>query len=174
MSWKRKQSGSSDMGSPLLLSPCRYSFGVTHSGKMHTSETRNAVELSLLMCGWVFLCGLNHFIFLRSGLNLSLLKPSDFLLFSVPRQESTDYLDRGTTTNFSRKGPSTIAKIKEALNFMRNQQFEVHRAHISPHSSFSASSLMHHWLCFCPYGYFFLLHLAIILAVELCIWHKFL
>ncbi|KAA8586830.1 hypothetical protein FQN60_000666, partial [Etheostoma spectabile] len=40
-------------------------------------------------------------------------------------QESTDYLDRGTTTNFSRKGPSTIAKIKEALNFMRNQQFEV-------------------------------------------------
>lgn len=47
----------------------------------------------------------------------------------VPVQESTDYLDRGTTTNFSRKGPSTIAKIKEALNFMRNQLFEVKAAH---------------------------------------------
>ncbi|XP_051533006.1 transcription elongation factor SPT6 [Myxocyprinus asiaticus] len=48
--------------------------------------------------------------------------------FSTPTismQESTDYLDRGTATNFSRKGPSTIAKIKEALNFMRNQHFEV-------------------------------------------------
>uniref|UniRef100_A0A8C7JVF3 SPT6 homolog, histone chaperone and transcription elongation factor n=1 Tax=Oncorhynchus kisutch TaxID=8019 RepID=A0A8C7JVF3_ONCKI len=48
--------------------------------------------------------------------------------FSTPTismQESTDYLDRGATTNFSRKGPSTIAKIKEALNFMRNQHFEV-------------------------------------------------
>uniref|UniRef100_A0AAZ3SVA5 Transcription elongation factor SPT6 n=1 Tax=Oncorhynchus tshawytscha TaxID=74940 RepID=A0AAZ3SVA5_ONCTS len=48
--------------------------------------------------------------------------------FSTPTismQESTDYLDRGTTTNLSRKGPSTIAKIKEALNFMRNQHFEV-------------------------------------------------
>uniref|UniRef100_A0AAR2LXK0 Transcription elongation factor spt6 n=1 Tax=Pygocentrus nattereri TaxID=42514 RepID=A0AAR2LXK0_PYGNA len=48
--------------------------------------------------------------------------------FSTPTismQESTDYLDRGTTTNFSRRGPSTIAKIKEALNFMRNQHFEV-------------------------------------------------
>lgn len=44
----------------------------------------------------------------------------------LTKQESTDYLDRGTTTNFSRKGPSTIAKIKEALNFMRNQHFEVH------------------------------------------------
>lgn len=43
----------------------------------------------------------------------------------LTKQESTDYLDRGTTTNFSRKGPSTIAKIKEALNFMRNQHFEV-------------------------------------------------
>lgn len=52
-------------------------------------------------------------------LDLSLVKT-----FS-PIQESTDYLDRGTTTNFSRKGPSTIAKIKEALNFMRNQLFEV-------------------------------------------------
>lgn len=49
--------------------------------------------------------------------------------FWFPKQESTDYLDRGTTTNFSRKGPSTIAKIKEALNFMRNQQFEVENAH---------------------------------------------
>ncbi|KAJ8396463.1 hypothetical protein AAFF_G00017690 [Aldrovandia affinis] len=48
--------------------------------------------------------------------------------FSTPTismQESTDYLDRGTTSNFSRKGPSTIQKIKEALNFMRNQHFEV-------------------------------------------------
>lgn len=52
-----------------------------------------------------------------------------YFLF-VPVQESTDYLDRGTTTNFSRKGPSTIAKIKEALNFMRNQLFEVKAAHI--------------------------------------------
>lgn len=51
-----------------------------------------------------------------------------YFLF-VPIQESTDYLDRGTTTNFSRKGPSTIAKIKEALNFMRNQLFEVKAAH---------------------------------------------
>lgn len=51
-----------------------------------------------------------------------------YILF-VPIQESTDYLDRGTTTNFSRKGPSTIAKIKEALNFMRNQLFEVKAAH---------------------------------------------
>ncbi|KAG9351595.1 hypothetical protein JZ751_022846 [Albula glossodonta] len=48
--------------------------------------------------------------------------------FSTPTismQESTDYLDRGTTSSFSRKGPSTIQKIKEALNFMRNQHFEV-------------------------------------------------
>ncbi|XP_067102313.1 transcription elongation factor SPT6-like [Osmerus mordax] len=48
--------------------------------------------------------------------------------FSTPTismQENTDYLDRGPTTNFSRKGPSTIQKIKEALNFMRNQHFEV-------------------------------------------------
>ncbi|KAK2828241.1 hypothetical protein Q5P01_019275 [Channa striata] len=48
-----------------------------------------------------------------------------FSTLTISMQESTDYLDRGTTTNFSRKGPSTIAKIKEALNFMRNQQFEV-------------------------------------------------
>lgn len=126
MSWKRKQSGSSDMGSPLLLSPCRYCFGVTHRVKMHTSKTKNVVELSLLMCGISLWNKSFNFP------NLSLLKPSDLLLFSVPQQESTDYLDRGTTTNFSRKGPSTIAKIKEALNFMRNQQFEVQRAHISP------------------------------------------
>ncbi|XP_061104360.1 transcription elongation factor SPT6 [Conger conger] len=48
--------------------------------------------------------------------------------FSTPTismQESTDYLDRGQTSSFSRKGPSTIQKIKEALNFMRNQHFEV-------------------------------------------------
>ncbi|KAK0152744.1 Transcription elongation factor SPT6 [Merluccius polli] len=48
-----------------------------------------------------------------------------FSTLTISMQESTDYLDRGTTTNFSRKGPSTIAKIKEALNFMRNQHFEV-------------------------------------------------
>ncbi|TNM85156.1 hypothetical protein fugu_009334 [Takifugu bimaculatus] len=48
-----------------------------------------------------------------------------FSTLTISMQESTDYLDRGTTTNFSRKGPSTIAKIKEALNFMRNQLFEV-------------------------------------------------
>lgn len=48
-----------------------------------------------------------------------------YLFLLCTYQESTDYLDRGTTTNFSRKGPSTIAKIKEALNFMRNQHFEV-------------------------------------------------
>ncbi|XP_026576952.1 transcription elongation factor SPT6 [Pseudonaja textilis] len=41
-------------------------------------------------------------------------------------QESSDYLDRGqSSSSFSRKGPSTIQKIKEALNFMRNQHFEV-------------------------------------------------
>lgn len=40
-------------------------------------------------------------------------------------QESCDYLDRGQASSFSRKGPSTIQKIKEALNFMRNQHFEV-------------------------------------------------
>ncbi|ELV12097.1 Transcription elongation factor SPT6 [Tupaia chinensis] len=41
-------------------------------------------------------------------------------------QESCDYLDRGQpTSSFSRKGPSTIQKIKEALGFMRNQHFEV-------------------------------------------------
>uniref|UniRef100_A0A671S5H2 Transcription elongation factor SPT6-like n=1 Tax=Sinocyclocheilus anshuiensis TaxID=1608454 RepID=A0A671S5H2_9TELE len=55
--------------------------------------------------------------------------PERFQLRAIPVKpaifESTDYLDRGTTTNFSRKGPSTIAKIKEALNFMRNQHFEV-------------------------------------------------
>ncbi|XP_069040225.1 transcription elongation factor SPT6 [Lepisosteus oculatus] len=48
--------------------------------------------------------------------------------FSTPTismQESSDYLDRGSTSSFSRKGPSTIQKIKEALNFMRNQHFEV-------------------------------------------------
>uniref|UniRef100_A0A671S3D1 Transcription elongation factor SPT6-like n=1 Tax=Sinocyclocheilus anshuiensis TaxID=1608454 RepID=A0A671S3D1_9TELE len=54
--------------------------------------------------------------------------PERFQLRAIPVKPaifSTDYLDRGTTTNFSRKGPSTIAKIKEALNFMRNQHFEV-------------------------------------------------
>uniref|UniRef100_A0A8C5F9L4 SPT6 homolog, histone chaperone and transcription elongation factor n=1 Tax=Gadus morhua TaxID=8049 RepID=A0A8C5F9L4_GADMO len=47
--------------------------------------------------------------------------------FSTPTisMQDTDYLERGPTTNFSRKGPSMIAKIKEALNFMRNQHFEV-------------------------------------------------
>nr|XP_020473692.1 transcription elongation factor SPT6 [Monopterus albus] len=44
-----------------------------------------------------------------------------FSTLTISMQESTDYLDRGTTTNFSRH----VAKIKEALNFMRNQQFEV-------------------------------------------------
>uniref|UniRef100_A0A4W3JZH9 SPT6 homolog, histone chaperone and transcription elongation factor n=1 Tax=Callorhinchus milii TaxID=7868 RepID=A0A4W3JZH9_CALMI len=45
---------------------------------------------------------------------------------SISLQESSDYLERGQgVSNFSRKGPSTIQKIKEALNFMRNQHFEV-------------------------------------------------
>ncbi|XP_041097249.1 transcription elongation factor SPT6 isoform X2 [Polyodon spathula] len=48
-----------------------------------------------------------------------------FSTLTISIQESSDYLDRGTTSNFSRKGPSTIQKIKEALNFMRNQHFEV-------------------------------------------------
>ncbi|XP_023646777.1 transcription elongation factor SPT6 isoform X1 [Paramormyrops kingsleyae] len=50
---------------------------------------------------------------------------SAFSTPTISMQESTDYLDRGTTSSFSRKGPSTIQKIKEALNFMRNQHFEV-------------------------------------------------
>ncbi|XP_051786507.1 transcription elongation factor SPT6 [Erpetoichthys calabaricus] len=49
--------------------------------------------------------------------------------FSTPTisiQDSLDYLERGSSgSNFSRKGPSTIQKIKEALNFMKVQQFEV-------------------------------------------------
>ncbi|KAM3875493.1 transcription elongation factor SPT6-like [Diretmus argenteus] len=48
--------------------------------------------------------------------------------FSTPTismQENADYLERGPTTNFSKKGPSMIQKIKEALNFTRNQHFEV-------------------------------------------------
>ncbi|XP_072099804.1 transcription elongation factor SPT6 [Mobula birostris] len=49
--------------------------------------------------------------------------------FSTPTvslQESSEYLERGQgISNFSRKGPATIQKIKEALNFMRNQHFEV-------------------------------------------------
>uniref|UniRef100_A0A671S5K8 Transcription elongation factor SPT6-like n=1 Tax=Sinocyclocheilus anshuiensis TaxID=1608454 RepID=A0A671S5K8_9TELE len=53
------------------------------------------------------------------------IRSTDILPIYLSFAESTDYLDRGTTTNFSRKGPSTIAKIKEALNFMRNQHFEV-------------------------------------------------
>uniref|UniRef100_U3I284 Transcription elongation factor SPT6 n=1 Tax=Anas platyrhynchos platyrhynchos TaxID=8840 RepID=U3I284_ANAPP len=45
---------------------------------------------------------------------------------TISLQESSDYLDRGqAASSFSRKGPSTIQKIKEALNFMRNQHFEV-------------------------------------------------
>ncbi|XP_044926068.1 transcription elongation factor SPT6 isoform X2 [Mustela putorius furo] len=45
---------------------------------------------------------------------------------TISLQESCDYLDRGQpTSSFSRKGPSTIQKIKEALGFMRNQHFEV-------------------------------------------------
>uniref|UniRef100_A0A7M4G146 Transcription elongation factor SPT6 n=1 Tax=Crocodylus porosus TaxID=8502 RepID=A0A7M4G146_CROPO len=44
---------------------------------------------------------------------------------TISLQESCDYLDRGQASSFSRKGPSTIQKIKEALNFMRNQHFEV-------------------------------------------------
>ncbi|PKU37528.1 transcription elongation factor spt6 [Limosa lapponica baueri] len=44
---------------------------------------------------------------------------------TISLQESSDYLDRGqASSSFSRKGPSTIQKIKEALNFMRNQHFE--------------------------------------------------
>lgn len=78
-------------------------FFCTHSGNMHT--TRNLLDGFLQCVG-------------------SKRSFQAYLLFG-PMQESTDYLDRGTTTNFSRKGPSTIAKIKEALNFMRNQLFEV-------------------------------------------------
>ncbi|XP_029528380.1 transcription elongation factor SPT6-like [Oncorhynchus nerka] len=48
-----------------------------------------------------------------------------FSTLTISMQENADYLDRGPTTTFSRKGPSTIQKIKEALNFMRNQHFEV-------------------------------------------------
>ncbi|KAM6118684.1 LOW QUALITY PROTEIN: transcription elongation factor SPT6 [Phoenicopterus ruber ruber] len=45
---------------------------------------------------------------------------------TISLQESSDYLDRGqASSSFSCKGPSTIQKIKEALNFMRNQHFEV-------------------------------------------------
>ncbi|NWR80929.1 SPT6H factor, partial [Centropus unirufus] len=45
---------------------------------------------------------------------------------TISLQESSDYLDRGqASSSFGRKGPSTIQKIKEALNFMRNQHFEV-------------------------------------------------
>ncbi|EOB08431.1 Transcription elongation factor SPT6, partial [Anas platyrhynchos] len=45
---------------------------------------------------------------------------------TTKKRESSDYLDRGqAASSFSRKGPSTIQKIKEALNFMRNQHFEV-------------------------------------------------
>ncbi|KAM5179933.1 transcription elongation factor SPT6 isoform 2-T2 [Mantella aurantiaca] len=45
---------------------------------------------------------------------------------TISQQESWDYLERGqVTASFSRKGPSTIQKIREALNFMRNQHFEV-------------------------------------------------
>uniref|UniRef100_A0A452QK67 SPT6 homolog, histone chaperone and transcription elongation factor n=1 Tax=Ursus americanus TaxID=9643 RepID=A0A452QK67_URSAM len=45
---------------------------------------------------------------------------------TISLQECCDYLDRGQpTSSFSRKGPSTIQKIKEALGFMRNQHFEV-------------------------------------------------
>ncbi|XP_055514099.1 transcription elongation factor SPT6 isoform X2 [Leucoraja erinacea] len=45
---------------------------------------------------------------------------------SISLQESSEYLERGQgISNFSRKGPATIQKIKEALNFMRNQHFEV-------------------------------------------------
>ncbi|XP_015684982.1 transcription elongation factor SPT6-like, partial [Protobothrops mucrosquamatus] len=49
-----------------------------------------------------------------------------FAMPTISLQESSDYLDRGqSSSSFSRKGPSTIQKIKEALNFMRNQHFEV-------------------------------------------------
>lgn len=45
---------------------------------------------------------------------------------TISLQDSCDYLDRGQpTSSFSRKGPSTVQKIKEALGFMRNQHFEV-------------------------------------------------
>ncbi|NXX65199.1 SPT6H factor, partial [Spizella passerina] len=44
---------------------------------------------------------------------------------TISLQETSDYLDRGQASSFGRKGPSTIQKIKEALNFMRNQHFEV-------------------------------------------------
>ncbi|KAM3854892.1 LOW QUALITY PROTEIN: transcription elongation factor SPT6 [Vipera latastei] len=49
-----------------------------------------------------------------------------FAMPTISLQESSDYLDHGqSSSSFSRKGPSTIQKIKEALNFMRNQHFEV-------------------------------------------------
>uniref|UniRef100_A0A803TVC8 SPT6 homolog, histone chaperone and transcription elongation factor n=2 Tax=Anolis carolinensis TaxID=28377 RepID=A0A803TVC8_ANOCA len=49
-----------------------------------------------------------------------------FAMPTISLQEGLEYLDRGqATSSFSRKGPSTIQKIKEALNFMRNQHFEV-------------------------------------------------
>eukprot|EP00069_Balaena_mysticetus_P000124 bmy_00116T0 len=55
---------------------------------------------------------------------------------TISLQESCDYLDRGQpTSSFSRKGPSTIQKIKEALGFMRNQHFEV-----------APQALVAHWL----------------------------
>lgn len=49
-----------------------------------------------------------------------------FSTLTISQQESCDYLERGQVgSSFSRKGPSTIQKIREALNFMRNQHFEV-------------------------------------------------
>ena len=75
------------------------------------------------LCFKVYFIGYEycHSCFLLVSICVVYLFPALFQL-----QESCDYLDRGQpTSSFSRKGPSTIQKIKEALGFMRNQHFEV-------------------------------------------------
>lgn len=50
-----------------------------------------------------------------------------YYLSLLPIVCSQDHDDQGESqsTYYRRKGPSTVGKIKEALNFMRNEQLEV-------------------------------------------------
>ncbi|KAJ8312685.1 hypothetical protein KUTeg_010058 [Tegillarca granosa] len=45
--------------------------------------------------------------------------------FATPTISVQGYLEQESHTNFGRRGPSMINKIREAINFMRNQHFEV-------------------------------------------------
>ncbi|XP_076154074.1 transcription elongation factor SPT6 [Alosa pseudoharengus] len=70
---------------------------------------------------------------------------------TISMQDSTDYLNPGSNPTFSYKQPQTVSKIKEALNFMRNQHFEVpfiafyRKEYVEPELNINALWKVWHW-----------------------------